>query len=339
MKKLLLGTVSLLVCFIIAMGGSPFAAESTTDTVDIYAPPFGTSGYILAQSLDEESKVGNYPVNIVATERPGTVWCLKHMLATPDHWKNTIINSNFTIMWLAQKGIVKFKKPEPEAFNFKLIGNFSVLSVHFVTYDPDIKTVHDLDGKRLGIGAKGQVGYEVLPHALLDAMKINPDYSYLGTSGAMKALLDKKVDAAIVGLYWGSNLVNFAPGPPYMELEASGRKFYHIDWTNKVVEAIDKAMGGSKVQSLTIPANSLANQSTPITIPAHAPGYWAHKSFPEEAAYFATKVYLDNYKKFYQRHSTLKIITPELMVMGFKDSPEDIHPGALRAYREAGVIK
>jgi hypothetical protein len=63
----------------------------------------------------------------------------------------------------------------------------------------------------------------------------------------------------------------------------------------------------------------------------------AAPEFPEELAYEATKLILDNLKTFGEVHALGKLMSPEAMAYGAK--PEDLHPGALRAYREAGVIK
>ena len=59
--------------------------------------------------------------------------------------------------------------------------------------------------------------------------------------------------------------------------------------------------------------------------------------FPEDVAYEVTKLILDNIDKFGEYQATGKLMSPEGLVYGWDE--KDIHPGALRAYREAGVIK
>ena len=308
-------------------------------TIALYTTPFGTGSYILGQCLEEASR-GNPDIHLVSSECPGTTWGMKHMLATPVDWPDTIVNLNRTIQWLAVEGVVKFEKPQPEAFDFRVISLWSILSIHFVTLDPAIKTIYDLDGKDVAVGKKAQVGYNVLPGMVFgEGMGVQPNLKWLGTTPAMDALLDRKVDAAILGLYWAADLKNFEPGPPFTKLEASGKKFYHIDWTKDLKSATEKVLPEGKVLSLVVPANALPNQPEPINVLAHAIGFWAHKTFNEEAAYLTTKLFLDNYKEFYDRHALLALIRPEVMVYGYENDPEVIHPGSLRAYKEAGVMK
>ena len=85
--------------------------------------------------------------------------------------------------------------------NFSTVANLYMEQVQIVTLDPNIKTVADLKGKNVSIGAAGSGVYfnavDVLKVYGLDVEKdIKPTYQSFGDS--VEALQDGKIDAAFI---------------------------------------------------------------------------------------------------------------------------------------------
>ena len=59
--------------------------------------------------------------------------------------------------------------------------------------------------------------------------------------------------------------------------------------------------------------------------------------FPEQLAYQVTKLIIDNVDKFAKYHTLGKLMSRQALGFGFDE--KEIAPGALKAYREAGIIK
>ncbi|MBQ7150926.1 MAG: TAXI family TRAP transporter solute-binding subunit [Synergistaceae bacterium] len=90
---------------------------------------------------------------------------------------------------------------ENKVTNFSTVANLYMEQVQIVTLDPAIKTVADLKGKNVSVGAAGSGVYfnavDVLKVYGLDIDKdINPTYQSFGDS--VEALQDGKIDAAFI---------------------------------------------------------------------------------------------------------------------------------------------
>jgi len=88
---------------------------------------------------------------------------------------------------------------------------------------------------------------------------------------------------------------------------------------------------------VTIPANTIAGVSVPMEIFADSTAWMVAPEFPEELAYETTKLIINNIKTFGEVHALGKLMSTTAMPYGW--DVKDIHPGALRAYKEAGLVK
>ncbi len=101
------------------------------------------------------------------------------------------------VMAYAYKGERLFDEP---VTSFSTVGALYMEQVQIVTLDPEIKTVADLEGKRVSIGAAGSGVYfnaiDILGAYGLTEDDITPTYQSFGDS--TEALQDKQIDAAFV---------------------------------------------------------------------------------------------------------------------------------------------
>lgn len=142
------------------------------------------------------------------------------------------------------------------------------------------------------------------------------------------------MDAATIGGYMDPISGKFSPAPQTVEVVASGRDLHHLDWTEDAV----KKTAAKDIQLIpfSVPANSVEGQTSPIFIGADTHGLFAHPDFPEEYAYILAKAMIENIDAFAQYHALGALMSREGLIKGW--SPEQIHPGALRAYKEAGLL-
>ncbi len=63
----------------------------------------------------------------------------------------------------------------------------------------------------------------------------------------------------------------------------------------------------------------------------------AAANFPHMHAYEIFKMVVANIDQFAEFHALGKLMSPGALAFGWPQ--DDIHPGALRAYKEAGIIK
>jgi TRAP transporter TAXI family solute receptor len=294
---------------------------------------FGTSSYILATATSDISKKYHPWLRVSAAETPGNIYILKAIDKNPSLWTNTVATSGKVTEWLAAKSLPPFTE---EIVGFRALLNLNVLSMWLVTFDPGIKTPQDLIGKKIALGLTTQINWGYEPGLLINegwGLKDKVSITYAGTTPALHALLDRTAHATVIGVYMNPITYDYVPAPSLVELTASGKKFYHIPWGKECIEAA-KAKLGIPLGTITIPKGTIKDQTEDIVTFVDTLHLSVRDLFPEEVAYEFVKMYIAHYKKFSDYHVVGKLITPEAMCYGF--TKRELHPGAVRAYKEAG---
>jgi uncharacterized protein len=297
--------------------------------------PFNTGSYVLTAALEELSKKNHPWLRITAAETPGLVFNITKLYKEPPLRKDTIISFTLAIDWLASNGQPPFKEKLPPV---KLLANYNLGTVWLVSLNPKIKTPQDLIGKKVALGRAAQILWSIEPEWIIrygwglgDKIKLE----LVGTDPAPAALLDGLVDAAVIGGYIDPITGKFAASPQTMELMASGRQFYHIPWG---AEAIKKVIErGIPIAPVTLPANTIDGMKEPFASFVDPIAWVAYAEFPDELAYETTKLIIQNVEAFKGYHNLGELMSPKALPFGW---PQDkIHPGALRAYKEAKIIE
>ena len=317
-------------------GGAALAANSSIARVSLLSAPFGTGSYVLAAALQDISNKAAGNVRVDASESPGFLYNIKELANNVDARKTTIVGSGKGVLALAVAGEKPFKKKYPK---LKLIANYELVSVWLATLDPKLKNVDDLVGKRVALGRAAQINWAVEPEKLIrvgwglgeDKVKI----SYLGPKQAVSALLDGHVAAAVVGGYMGPGNKGFVLSPQTTQFMASGRDVHFIPWGEPQVKKT--IASGIKVVPVDLPPNTIKGISQKLPVFADTAGWFVAEDFPEQLAYQVTKMIIQNVDKFAQYHALGKLMSRQSLVYGFDE--DEIAPGALKAYREAGILK
>lgn len=312
-----------------------FAADREPVTVSLLSAPFGSGSYVLGSTLEEISKKHHPWLRISHAESPGFVFNIKKLDREPELKKSLIVGSGAGVSSLAAAGEKPFDKKYPPLL---LLGTYNLTANWLATLDPNIKSIKDLAGKKVALGRSTQINWTIQPEWLIrygwemaDKIKVQ----HIGTKGAVDALLDGTVDAAVVGGYFDPLTGKLELSPQTVELMAAGRSVHHISWgADAVRKTIERQM---KIMPLTIPAGAMQGLSGPLDAVADTVAWMVAPEFPEDLAYETTKLIIGNLGTFAEVHALGKLMSPQALVYGA--NPQDIHPGALRAYREAGIMK
>ncbi|CAL94535.1 TAXI family TRAP transporter solute-binding subunit [Azoarcus olearius] len=192
--------------------------------------------------------------------------------------------------------------------------------------DANIKSLTDLKGKRISVGAP-RSGTEINARAILKAAGLSySDFAkveYLPFGESVELMKNRQIDVTLQSAGLGvaalrdlstAVKVNFVPVP--------------ADVVAKV--------GDSAYRSAPIPPNTYDGQTTEVPTVAINNLLVTHDKVPAEVVYQMTKGIFENLPRLGNSHAAARQIKLESAVDGL---PIPLHPGAEKYYRERGLIK
>lgn len=196
--------------------------------------------------------------------------------------------------------------------------------------DSPARSIADLRGEPVVFGAKGS-GLVVLARYVLDGLglDIERDFkaSYLERAGDGPKMVLEGQAAAL----WGGGLG--WPGFKAMAESAVGARFIVPD-----AEGIRRILAKHTfLRALTVPADSYPGQSEPIASLGSWSFIMARPGLDESVAYRLAKALHRGEAQLAQRLAQARETTALNTIAAA--APEQLHPGVLRYFREAGLIK
>lgn len=228
------------------------------------------------------------------------------------------------VMAYAWKGTRSFEA-DGKINSFRVVGGLYAEAVQLVTMRADIKTVADLKGKKVSIGAAGSGVYfnaiDVLGAAGLSEKDIQPQYQSFGDSA--DALKDGKIDAAFI--------VAGAPTPAIQELMTSSTAYLvPIDG-----DIATKLMNDSPFYTTyKIPAGTYNGQAADVTTVTVKATMIVSASASEDDVYKLTAAIYDNAETITTAHAKGAELSIDNAVSGM-EAP--FHKGAAKYFAEKGV--
>ena len=229
------------------------------------------------------------------------------------------------VMAYAWDGTGVFEK-EGKIDTFRVVAGLYAESVQLVTMNPDIKSVSDLKGKKVSIGAPGSGVYfnaiDVLTAAGLDAEK-DIQAQYQSFADSTDSLKDGKLDAAFI--------VAGAPTPAITELCTTNEAY---------IVPIDGAISKKLMETCpfyteyVIPAETYAGQKEDITTVTVKATLIVSESASEEDVYELTKAIFDNIKDITAENNKGAELSIENATSGMT---VPFHAGAAKYFAEQGV--
>lgn len=196
--------------------------------------------------------------------------------------------------------------------------------VQLVTCDPNIKTVADLKGKTVSVGAAGSGVYfnaiDVLGAYGLTLDDITPTYQSFGDTA--NDIKDGKIDAGFV--------VAGAPTTAIVDLSTT-KDAYLVGMDDEHINALLES--SPFYSKATIPAGTYKGQSEDVNTVAVGAVILARNDVPADAIYALTADIFDNYTTLGSSHAKYDELS-----MDFAASITSVpyHPGAAKYFAEKG---
>lgn len=230
------------------------------------------------------------------------------------------------VAWYASRGEVMFDGDKYE--EIRGLATMYAEPLQIVTTDSSIKTVADLKGKKIAVGAIGS-GVEANARQIIAAAGMDfekdIDAKFLSFSEASSGLKDKQVDAAF--------LTAGIPTAAIQDLSAQHEV---------TVVAIEGAVADQLLNDYkfftkyVIPANTYKGQTEDVNTLTVKSMLAVSSELDENLAYELTKQIYENHDRVVAAHNVGKFIVVETANDGMS---VELHPGAAKYFKEAGVIE
>ncbi|MBK7663121.1 MAG: TAXI family TRAP transporter solute-binding subunit [Sterolibacteriaceae bacterium] len=192
--------------------------------------------------------------------------------------------------------------------------------------DSGIKSIADLKGKRVAVGAP-KSGTELNARAIFKGAGLSyKDFAkveYLPFGESVELMKNRQLDATLISAGLGVAAVRDL---------ATAVKIVIVAVPAEVVAKI----GDPAYNAAAIPAKTYEGQDQPVSTVAIQNFLVTHAGVPADVVYAMTKSMFENLDAMVAAHAAAKGISKE---NGPKAMPLPLHPGAEKYYREAGLIK
>ena len=315
MKKLLSIVLAMvMVLSLAACGGAGSASKMTMGTGGTSGTYYAFGG-VLAQYIKNHAGID---VKVVSTD--GSKANIES-IASGDYQLGTVQSDVMAYAWAGTRSFESTGKIDA----FRVVGGLYAEAVQLITMDPEVKSVADLAGKSVSIGAPGSGTYfnamDVLGAAGLTEDDIKPQYQSFADS--TDALKDGKIDAAFI--------VAGAPTAAITELCTTNDAFLvPIDG-----DIADKLMADCPFYTAyTIPAGTYEGQTEDVTTVTVKATLIVSASASEDDVYNLTKAIFDNTAAIAAENGKGAELSVENATSGMS---APFHAGAAKYYAEKGV--
>jgi TRAP transporter TAXI family solute receptor len=207
-----------------------------------------------------------------------------------------------------------------------LSGTYSNYIQIVANADSGIKTLADLKGKRISVGA-AKSGTELNARAIFKAAGLSyadlAKVEYLPFGESVELIKNRQLDATLQSAGLGVASIRDL---------ATSVKIVVVPVPADVVAKV----GDAAYQAAVIPANTYSGQLQDIPTAAIPNFLVTHSGVSDDLAYQMARQMYENIDTLYAAHNAAKAIKRENAIKGM---PIPLHPGAERYYREVGVIK
>ena len=313
-KKVLSLILVLALALTLAACGSGSSTKMTMGTGGTSGTYYAFGG-VLGQYIKNQAGID---VTVVSTD--GSKANIES-IASGDYQLGTVQSDVIAYAWAGTRSFESNGKID----SFRVVGGLYAEAVQLVTMNPDIKSVADLKGKAVSIGAPGSGVYfnamDVLSAAGLTEDDIKAQYQSFADS--TDALKDGKIDAAFI--------VAGAPTAAITELCTTNSAYLvPIDG-----EVADKLMADSPYYTAyTIPAGTYAGQDADVTTVTVKATLIVAASASEDDVYNLTKAIFDNADAIASENGKGAELSVENATTGMA---APFHAGAAKYYAEKGV--
>jgi TRAP-type uncharacterized transport system substrate-binding protein len=319
-----------------------FSSAALAAEIDVLVCPEGCGILLSDLYISKEMNTADPDIRFKPEATGGYLYNLIEMGRNSQRWQNTIFAINDDTLSFGPKGgnhpFTKFI-PEPVNETFKLLYGFywGATGHFFITLNPNLKTFPHLKGMKLGVGLITQSDWGMNPTLDLEfcygITSENTEISYLGPAKLAAPFFAGELDAIVGALGTGPGFTDWLPANIFRDLKKSGKKLYYIGHDSGMADKLNAKLNTAYIP-VDIPAGTLPGQTEVIHTISDRDYKACHVTFPEELAYKLVKAVAKIGPKMKLSVGLWQTWSPEMMVAGL--SEENVHPGALRAFKELG---
>jgi hypothetical protein len=311
MKKILVLALALVFALAGMAAAQDFVSLATGGTGGTYYPIGGGIADIVSRNVD----------GLQMTAETGNASVANLNLIGTNQIEMALVQND--VAYFAYNGEMMFDEPYK---NVRAIATLYPETIQVVAMkDSGVKTIHDLPGKRVSVGAPGsgvladvQLIFRVLGYKFGDM-----DTDFLDFNNTADRMKDGQLDVGFVVAGW--------PTAAIMDL-ATRHDITLVEFDESFIDDLN-----SKYPFFTknvVPAGTY-NGVDKDTVTAAVQAMWVcDADMSEDAVYKITKAFWENVEDLYQVHSKGKLVTIETALDGVS---VPVHPGAARYYREIGL--
>ena len=314
MKKIIAIVSALVMVLALSACGNAGASKMTMGTGGTAGTYYGYGG-VLGQYI-----TNNAGINVTVVSTDGSKANIQGIDAG-DYQLGTVQSDVMAYAWAGTRSF----ETEGKIESFRTVAGLYAETVQLVTMDPAIKSVADLKGRSVSIGAPGSGVYfnavDVLAAAGLTENDIKAQYQSFADSA--DALKDGKIDAAFI--------VAGAPTPAITEL-CTTNDAYLVPIDGEIAE---KLMADCDFYSLlTIPAGTYEGQEADVTTVTVKATLIVSATASEDDVYKLTASIFDNIEAITAENAKGAELSLENATEGLT---VPFHAGAAKYFKEKGI--
>jgi TRAP transporter TAXI family solute receptor len=328
MKKMMLLTIAIVCGLALTVGTMPAEVQAKTTFVTIgtggITGVYYPTGGAIAKMVNAKRK--EYGIRATVESTGGSVFNINAIMAGDLEFGVAQSDRQYQ----AVEGIADWADKGPQN-DLRAVFSIHAETVDLVaSVDSGINTIQDLKGKRVNIGNVGS-GYRQNAIDALEANGINWENDFnaesLKAAEAPGLIQDGRIDAAF-----------YTVGHPsgYYKEATAGRvkvKFIPIPNADKIAA---KYPYYAPAKTLMSNYPGAANTEEAVETFGVKATFVTSAKVPDEVVYAITKEVFDNFDQFVKLHPAYEGLTKEDMLKGLS---APIHPGAMKYYKEVGLMQ
>ena len=239
-------------------------------------------------------------------------------------------NSHDTTFYVTGTGEYEGQQPKPNLRNVAPLSVYRV-ALH-VREDSPIKSIKDLKGKRVSAGFTAQKAIG----RIIEAHLATAGLSYDDVQQVLTPNVRSSADDFMTGK---TEVLFFALGSAAVKqasAKVGGLRVLPIEDTPEARERMEKVLPGSYLLNVK-PAPNIEGLKEPTNIVAFDMQFFTNKDVADDIVYTVTKTLHENKGEMVKTFRPMALFDPKRMAKPLKAVP--FHPGALKYYKEVGLVK
>jgi TRAP transporter TAXI family solute receptor len=250
----------------------------------------------------------------------------------------TVSMPNGFSWWGARYGVGGWTQAYPD---LRLISGQLVKTMNMWSNDPNVRTLEDLPGKKV-VGLTGSTTTKML-EAMLEEMGIRDqvDIQMLGYGAQFDSFRDRLtvnvLDSCTIDTTTNTGHIGSRMEEALFALDG---EIYPVEWPPELIKDAAERLGMPYIGK-ELPSGVLETQDRPwhgqLLGGAHTYATWAQAR--EDVVYEVTKLFIEHIGELKEYHPFGAFVTAESIIKEgiMVDTEDDMHPGALKYYKEAGL--